>query len=200
VAQPAPPVTVAAPPASGSTTIYIPQTVTVAPPTTAVPAVVTPSVADVDFMSNALQEGMAEVRLAQLAQPRAGSEAVRRLTQRLVADHSQANSELLALAQQRGLTLPQTYQPHAGAIEQRLSRHSGMPFDVAFLEHMIGDHARAVAMLERAAATAGDPALRAWAARYLPVVREHQASTQNLHAQLTGTSVVPSASPLLLPR
>jgi putative membrane protein len=198
--QPAPVVTSPAP-STTTTTIFVPH----APPGPAVSAPgaaaptsrVTPSAADVDLMRQAAQDSMAEIRLAQMAEQRAGSEMVRQLAQRIVLDHTNANAELLPLARERGVTvspiLPQEHQ----AAEHRLASLFGTQFDIAFLEHMIGDHAKSVAMLERAAATATDPMLRTWAARQLTVVRHHQATALNLHAQLARTGVYPSASPPL---
>lgn len=183
-----------------------PPAVAAAPPAAAATAATASAMTgDAAMMTHAAQDGLAEIRLGQLAQQRAGSDAVRQLGQRIVADHTQANAELRQLAQQRGVALPQTLDPQHQAAEQRLAALSGAPFDVAFLEQMIADHARGIAMFERIASTADDPALRSWAAKQLPVLRQHQASTQNLHAQVARGphAVQPSASPpttIIVPR
>jgi putative membrane protein len=161
--------------------------------TTTVPASPAVPPGDARMMIHAAQDSLAEIRLGQVAQRQAGSDDVRQLGQRLIADHTRASETLRPLAAQGGVMLSQALDPQHQAAEQELSRLSGQAFDVAYLEHMIGDHARAIAMFERMAATAGDPALRAWAEQQLPVLRQHQAATQSLHAQVAGTP--PAASP-----
>lgn len=158
------------------------------------PAAVAPT-SDAVMMVHAAQDSLAEVRLGQLAARQGASEPVRQLGQQMVTDHTQTNSTLLPLAAQRGVVIPQSLDPKHQAAEQELSRLTGRAFDVAFLEQMIADHAKAIAMFERISATATDPALRAWAAQQLPLLRQHQATTLGLHAQLTRVGAPPSASP-----
>jgi putative membrane protein len=191
--------TVPPPVASGPPVVIAPgPAVVVAPgaaPTAFVPA-------DLEMIRHAAQDSAAEVRLAQLARQRSGSDAVRQLAERLLSDHTTASAELGALAQQRGVAVPVVLDPQHQAAEQRLSQLAGPSFDVAYLEQMIADHAKAVAMFERIAATAADPALRAWAARQLPILRQHHATTLGLHAQVARVppGMAPAASPPTLPR
>jgi putative membrane protein len=195
--------TVVTPAPSGTVVTPAPSTTVVTPvPGTTVVTPLTP--ADSAALISLAQDSIAEVRLAQLAQQRSASDQIRMLAQRLIADHNRANAQLYPLAQQRGVVIPQTLDPMYVPVEQRLSALSGPQFDVAFLEQMIADHAKASAMLDRIAATAVDPALRSWATSQLPVIREHQAQTLGLHAQLARTpvgsvgTVQPSASPVII--
>ena len=207
VAVPAPNPTIVTPAPAG-TTVVTPApsgTVVTAPGTTIVTPVTPPlTPADSAALLGLAQGSMAEVRLAQLAQQRSVSDQIRLLAQRLISDHNRANAHLYPLAQQRGVMIPQTVDPMYLPMEQRLTALSGQQFDVAFLEQMIADHARTSAMLERISVTAVDPGLRAWAAGQLPVIREHQAQTLGLHAQLARTpvgavgGVQPSASPVII--
>jgi putative membrane protein len=157
---------------------------------------------DVEMMMHAAQDSLAEVQMGQLAMTRATSDGVRQLAQRLITDHSTANAQLAVLAQQQGIALPQSVDPQHAAAVQRLSALTGPRFDVAFLEQMIADHAKGVAMYERIANTAAHPSLRGWAAQQVPVLRQHHAMTQGLHSSMAraGGLVVPSASPITYPR
>jgi putative membrane protein len=193
-------------PSTATPVVAAPATpVVAAPATPVVAAPATPALAasagpDAQLMLHAAQDGMAEVRLGQLAAQRASSERIRQLAQRLVADHTQADASLKALAAERGITLPQTSDPRHAAVEQELARLNGAEFDTAYLEEMIGDHARAIAMFHRIALTATDPALRDWALQQLPALQQHQAATRTLYAQAVNASVPPSASPSSGPR
>jgi putative membrane protein len=61
---------------------------------------------DRKFIMNAAHGGMMEVKLGHLAVDKATNPDVKQFGQRMVDDHSKANSELMALASQKGITLP----------------------------------------------------------------------------------------------
>ena len=61
---------------------------------------------DTQFMAQAAQMNMAEIALSQLALRRASSNEVKQYAQRMVQDHSRANTRLVQLAQQKRVTLP----------------------------------------------------------------------------------------------
>ncbi len=61
---------------------------------------------DGKFFKEAVQGGMAEVALGQMAADKAASEAVKNFGQRMVSDHGKANQELQDLAVSEGITLP----------------------------------------------------------------------------------------------
>ncbi|MDQ6646578.1 MAG: DUF4142 domain-containing protein, partial [Pseudomonadota bacterium] len=68
----------------------------------------TPSVAskaDIKFVKNAAADGVAEVKLAQLALEKSANADVKTLAQRIVGDHSQANDKLRTLAQGKQIML-----------------------------------------------------------------------------------------------
>ena len=208
VTVPAEPTVVTPVPPAGTTVVTpapIPSTTTVVTPVPGGTVMTPVSPADAASLLDLAQHSVAEMRLAQLAQTRSTSEPIRQLAQRLTADHHRAISQLSPLAQQRGVVVPQASDATHQAIEQRLAALSGAQFDVAFLEQIIGDHARATAMLERLAAMAVDPSVRAFATAQLPLIRDHQAQAMGLHAQLRtpvgvvgGGGVQPSASPIII--
>jgi putative membrane protein len=61
---------------------------------------------DRKFIMDAAHGGMMEVKLGQMAVDKATNPDVKQFGQRMVDDHSKANSELMALASQKGITLP----------------------------------------------------------------------------------------------
>ena len=61
---------------------------------------------DRKFIMEAAHGGMMEVKLGQLAVDKATNADVKQFGQRMVDDHSKANSELMELASQKGITLP----------------------------------------------------------------------------------------------
>jgi predicted outer membrane protein len=63
---------------------------------------------DKHFVMKAAESGMEEVEMGQLALRQASSEEVKQFAQRMIDDHSKANSELMQLAQRKGIMLPET--------------------------------------------------------------------------------------------
>jgi putative membrane protein len=61
---------------------------------------------DRKFITEAAHGGMMEVHLGHMAVDKATNPDVKQFAQRMVDDHSRANSELMALASQKGITLP----------------------------------------------------------------------------------------------
>jgi putative membrane protein len=61
---------------------------------------------DRKFVMEAAHGGMMEVRMGRMAADKASNADVKAFGQRMVDDHSRANSELMALASQKGITLP----------------------------------------------------------------------------------------------
>jgi putative membrane protein len=143
-------------------------------------AMAQPSPADRTFATKAPAGGEAEVALGQLATEKAGSQQVRQFGQRMVTDHSQANQELQAIAKQQNLTLPAKPDSASVATEQRLRARSGAAFDSAYAQDMVQDHQQDIADFQKEAGSGQDPALKAFAQKYLPVLQHHLQMAQQI--------------------
>src|SRR5579885_2345073 len=77
---------------------------------------------DRNFMKEAAIGGMAEVDLGNLAQQKGQSDQVKQFGARMVQDHTQANNELMSIAGQQGVQLPQQLDQKHQAMHDRLSR------------------------------------------------------------------------------
>ena len=105
---------------------------------------------------------------------------MREFGQRMVTDHSQANQELQAIAKQQNLTLPAKADAASAATEQRLKASSGAAFDSAYARDMVQDHQEDIADFQKEASSGQDPALKAFAQKYLPVLQHHLQMAQQL--------------------
>jgi putative membrane protein len=155
--------------------------------------------ADRDFINKAATGGLTEVELGRIAAQRAARSSVRSFGERMVTDHGRANMELAALAQSKGLALPAALEPSQQAMRDRLSVLSGADFDRAYMSEMVRDHTEDVALFEREAEVSADPDLKAWAARSLPMLRDHLALARQVNSEVvlgpTPAVVVPAALP-----
>ena len=131
------------------------------------------SPADQAFATKAAAGGQAEVSLGQLATKNAASPQVRQFGQRMVTDHTQADQELQAIARKQNMMLPEKPDAASVAMEQRLQALKGAQFDAAYAAAMVEDHQKDIAEFEQEAASGKDPAMKAFAEKYLPVLKHH---------------------------
>jgi putative membrane protein len=131
------------------------------------------SAADQEFLTKAAQGGKMEIQLGQLAVQKAANEDVKRFAERMAADHSRANQELMRFASQHHVTLPDQMSAEGQKTLDRLSQLSGAAFDREYMSHMVKDHMKDVAEFERASSQAANDDLKNFAATTLPTLREH---------------------------
>lgn len=131
---------------------------------------------DKSFMEKAAKAGQKEVAVSQIALERATNPKVREFAQMMVDDHGQANGELTQLASGRGLALPVTTVKTDKWTDKKAAN-----FDKDYVDEMVDDHQEAVSLFEKAAKS-DDPAVAAFAQRYLPKLQEHLAHAKQLKA------------------
>jgi len=146
------------------------------------------SAQDRDFLMDAAMGGMMEVELGRVAAQQAASAGVKQFGQRMVDDHSKANTELASLASSKGITLPTELDQKNREHVTKLSAMSGAEFDRAYMNMMVSDHNKDVAAFEKESTKGGDPDLKAFAAKTLPTLKEHQQMAKALHGTQGGNS------------
>ena len=154
---------------------------------------------DAEFMREAFQGGLAEVEMGRLAADQAASLEVKQFGQRMVTDHGAANGELAQLASRKGVVLPTEPGPKHVATRERLAALRGTEFDRQYMAEMIRDHQEDVAAFQREADTGHDPDVRAWAAKMVPVLREHLRLAESVHGQVAAAQASPAATVVTTP-
>ena len=147
----------------------------------------TPPTADAPFIGAAAMDGLAEVELGRLASQNASSPEVKRLAQRMVADHSKAGDELKQLASQKDVALATKLDDEHLAVQQKLAPLKGAAFDQAYMAHTATSHLKAVALFQEEAKTGKDADVKAWAAKLLPTIQEHLKIASALNATINKT-------------
>jgi len=126
------------------------------------------------FVNDAAQGGTAEVSLGRLAADKASDPDVKRFAQRMVDDHSKANDELTNIASSKGIQPSTNPDAKQQALMDRLGKLSGPEFDKAYMQAMVTDHDHDVSEFQRYSRSGSDPEVKAWAAKTLPTLQEHQ--------------------------
>ncbi len=135
---------------------------------------------DDDFARAAASGALMEVKLGQLAEEKGATESVREFGHRMVADHGKAYDELRQAVQQRGLFLSTDISKDDQPVYDRLTKLQGTDFDVQYAKEMVKDHQIDLAAFEKEAESGIDEALREFANRTTPIIREHLSLAETL--------------------
>lgn len=128
---------------------------------------------DREFLMEAAMGGLMEVELGRIAAQQGASDAVKQFGQRMVDDHSKANTELMTLASSKGVTVPTTLEDKHREDVTKLSAMSGAEFDRAYAKRMLRDHEKKLSNFEKQSDKGGDPDIKAFAAKTIPTIQEH---------------------------
>ncbi len=108
-----------------------------APPVTTMPATVSKD--DAKFVVDAVQGGIMEVQLGQLAQQKARSASVKSFGSMMERDHTSSGNHLKALAEEKSITLAGAMSPDMQKKIEKL-KHDDKNFDKDYIELMVDDH------------------------------------------------------------
>jgi putative membrane protein len=142
--------------------------------------------ADQKFLMEAAQGGHAEVELGKIAAEKASSDAVKQFAQRMVEDHGKANQQLMSVASQKQVALPNEPGAKHKAETKRLSELNGAAFDAAYMQHMVRDHEKDVAAFQKASQQAADADVKQFAAQALPTLKEHLTEARRVQGEVKG--------------
>jgi putative membrane protein len=127
---------------------------------------------DREFLTTAIQAGLAEVQLARLALENAQDEQVRGFAERMVEEHTAANEQLVSLAETAGMTPPTEMDQRHQALHQRLSELAGAEFDRQYMQGQVEDHRTAVELYSTEATQPRGP-VDELAGQLLPALQQH---------------------------
>lgn len=131
------------------------------------------------FVKKAATAGMAEVELGKVALEKSQDPEVRSFAQRMVTDHTKANTELASIAKGKGIEAPKSLDAEHKAMVSMMKDKSGAEFDAAYSQHMKMDHSKAIALFEGASKTS-DADIAGFAKKTLPTLKEHKQLAERL--------------------
>ena len=125
------------------------------------------------FMTEAAKGGMAEVELSKPATTKAKDAEIQKFAQKMIEDHTNANTELKQLAGKKNVTLPTELDAAHKAIKDKLAVLSGAEFDKEYVNAMVADHEKAVSLFKSQSESGTDADAKAFAAKTLPKLQMH---------------------------
>jgi putative membrane protein len=128
---------------------------------------------DKDFVHTALQGGMAEVQLGQLAAQKGSSDDVKQFGQRMVDDHSKLGDAMKPIAQQLGVSAPKDLPKKDRQLLAKLQGLSGQEFDNTYIAAMVKDHKKDDSDFKAEASMTQNPQLRQIAQQGDQLIDQH---------------------------
>jgi putative membrane protein len=139
---------------------------------------------DKSFIQNAYEDGLAEVKMAEMAQGKTANPDVKSFAEKMATDHSKADSELKTVADSKKITVATEPTLTAQGKAKLLEARSGASFDKDYAKDMVSAHKKAIETFERAAHEAKDPEVKELATKLLPTLREHLSMAEALETKL----------------
>jgi putative membrane protein len=130
------------------------------------------SAKDKSFMMKAAKGGMMEVEWGKIAAKNGQSADVKKFGNRMVTDHSKANDELMTLAQEEGVKLPNE------------KVNGKWKSDKDYMDMMVKDHEKDLAEFQGEAKNGSDPDLKRFADKTSKVVNKHLEMAKEIQGKL----------------
>lgn len=147
------------------------------------PAAIAQTVSSAEFAAKATSSNLFEIESSRLAETKAQDVAVKAFARQMIADHTKATAEMQAAlkADKVAAPVPAALDPAHQAQLDGLSGASGTAFDRAYVSAQKAAHDEAVALFSAYAENGEPSALKSFAAKTLPVLKQHQAHVARLN-------------------
>ena len=128
---------------------------------------------DAQFLVNAAEISLQEIKLGQLAQLNSTKADVKEMGKMMENAHTKSLADLKALAMKKSITIPTAPTDDAEEAYKKLSPDKGTKFDKEYSDMMVKGHKDAIETFEKASTDATDADIKQWAAAALPTLRTH---------------------------
>ena len=131
---------------------------------------------DKAFMKEAAKGGKMEVEMGQMAKKQGKSADVKKVGDRMVADHTKANNELMAIAKKKGVDLSKE--------NPKMDKMNDANFDKEYVDAMVKDHEEDLAAFQGEAKNGSDAEVKAFAAKTSEMIKKHLAMVKAAQAKM----------------
>jgi predicted outer membrane protein len=130
---------------------------------------------DLQFLMDAGEIGLEQIKFAQLAQKKSPNADIQAFGKMLEESYTNALNELIPLAESKGLTIQIALTDKSQATYNQLVATPINSFDKAYCAIAVSRHEEAVAKFQKVFTESSDDDTRRWALSKLPELRRHLA-------------------------
>jgi putative membrane protein len=139
---------------------------------------------DTLFIKSELQANFSQIQVARLALLNSQDQNIRNFAQKLIADHTAANATLMMIAERQDISAPTMVSPGDQVVMDRLSTLSGVAFDTAYINRMIGSHEMMLQQMNDQLAGGQSQIINVWVQNARPVVMQQEQIAEAIKAEL----------------
>jgi len=150
--------------------------------------------ADAAAMKQLAQANLNEIEGGKAAASKAQSPEVKQFAQKMVDDHTQMLNDLKSLAQQKGVSLPDSASIKDMAQMKLVERSSGAEFDKKYMDEMVKDHQKDAKDVQDLVGKAKDPDFKAAVQKASTKINEHLELAQRIASSSAAGSTSSSGS------
>ena len=154
------------------------------------PGLVSPE--DRVFLKSALEGGMFEVQLGQLALQKSNNADVKAFAQKMVDDHTKMGDQMKTMAEQIGVKLPKEISKKDHATMAKLQALSGEEFDKAYMEDMVKGHKTDLNEFQIEADGGSSPPVKDVANRGAQLISQHLQMAEQIDRKTVAVAASPS--------
>jgi putative membrane protein len=143
-------------------------------------AMATGPVTDTQFYQQALTGGQKEIDASNLEKSQGSNADAKKVADKLIADHTAMGKKVMAAAGS-GATAPAPDTTTPADLQGK----TGKDFDKAWVDMMVSDHQKAIAMFENASKNASTDQAKTLASDALPKLRDHLKAVQDLQTKMS---------------
>jgi putative membrane protein len=149
------------------------------------------SAADKLWLQGAISGDRFEIQGGQIAQARAGTQAVKDYGARLVTDHTKSLKEAIALAKAHGVRVPRAPTQSEQWELRTIAGQAGAAFDTLYVDLETADHEQDISEAHDEIGDGTNPGVRAAARKEVPMLVTHLKIARSLGGKTT-TPPLPS--------
>lgn len=135
------------------------------------------------FLRKAAVGGLMEVEAAKIAEKNASNIAVKDFASKMLTDHTKANTELKALAQEKKIITPDALPAEDQIHIDAMKKMKGDAFDKHYMEMMVTDHEKTIELFKLGAQNR-DASLKNWATKTLSVIETHDSLVKKIISEM----------------
>ncbi|MFD1467944.1 DUF4142 domain-containing protein [Hymenobacter caeli] len=130
-------------------------------------------VTDAEFITKVDEGGHNEMGLSKIVLTKSPSAAVKAYATKMIADHTKAGAELTPIAKAHGVKLKGMMDAEHQTIREAMLKMSGPDLEKKYMDQMVTDHDKTVALFQSEIANGKQADTKAFASKTLPTIQQH---------------------------
>jgi putative membrane protein len=139
---------------------------------------------DKSFLKDAVEEGNAEIALANLALKKSTRPEIKAFAHRITSDHEKANEQLKSIAAANQTEMPSGTGLKYAAVKARLEILAGRDFENDCVNTMVDDQQADIAAFEKEVQYGSDADLKKFASMTLPSLKQYLSMAKTLQGKM----------------